>query len=282
MADALQLVKVLHVNAIVDGRQGTNDHFRDLFGAELHSELPVIDEVEASLMTIGGTLFEWFAPVAVSERGQGRLLGMYGDHYLGIEYQVPDVGDARDVTLAKGVRILRDDGPVFFTHPRDCFGVSWEIFDRDFFEPHDDQPPTLTKTRTDEYWSTEHPLRITGLARWSAAVNDLDAATGFYEDFLGVPVQYREARPNAVAQATGLVAGDTVMELISPTGDGPVRRYLDRYDQHIRSVTFSVQSLDRVEAYFDERGVALVDGDGPGTRAIPPEQNHGLLFEFTE
>ncbi len=27
---------------------------------------------------------------------------------------------------------------------------------------------------------------------------------------------------------------------------------------------------------------ALVDGDAPGARAIPPEQSHNLFFEFTE
>ncbi len=282
MADAVQLVKVLHVNALVDGYQGTIDHFRDLFGAELHLEQPAIDEVETILMTIGGTLFEWFAPVAVSKRGQGRLLGMYGDHYLGMEYQVPDVPEAREIVVAKDVRILRETAGYFFTHPADCFGISWEIFDGDFFDARDDHAPTLTKALTDEYWSTEHPLGITGLARWSAAVHDLDAATAWYEDFLGVPVLYREARPNAVAQAAGLPAGDTVMELISPTGAGPVQRYLDRYKQHMRATTFTVQKMDRVEDYFTERGIALVDGDAPGTRAVPPQQNHGLLLEFTE
>ena len=50
----------------------------------------------------------------------------------------------------------------------------------------------------------------------------------------------------------------------------------------VRSTTFSVRSIDRVEEYFLERGITLVDGDAPGAPAIPPEQNHGLLFEFTE
>jgi hypothetical protein len=39
-------------------------------------------------MTLGGVMFEFFAP---KERGQGRLLARYGDHYVGIEYHVPDV-----------------------------------------------------------------------------------------------------------------------------------------------------------------------------------------------
>lgn len=282
MADHMQLVKVLHVNALVGGYQGTIDHFRDLFGGELHFEQPAIDEVETALMTIGGTLFEWFAPVAISHRGQGRLLGIYGDHYLGMEYQVADLAEARAVVVSKGVRILREEERVFFTHPRDCFGVSWEIFAGDFFAPRDDVTPSLTSAFGSGYWSDEHPLGITGLARWSAAVDDLDAATAWYEDFLGEGVLYREPRPNTVAEAVGLPAGDTVMELISPTGDGPVRRYLDHYTQHMRATTFSVRSMDRVEKYFAERGITLVDGDAPGARAIPPEQNHGLLFEFTE
>jgi catechol 2,3-dioxygenase-like lactoylglutathione lyase family enzyme len=266
----------------VDGLQGTIDHFRDLLGGELHLEQPAIDEVETALMTIGGTLFEWFAPVAISHRGQGRLLGMYGDHYLGMEYQVADVAKARAVVVSKGVRILREEPNYFFTHPRDCFGVSWEILAGDFFAPRGDMPPMLSTAYGPDYWSDEHPLGITGLARWSAAVDDLEAAAAWYEDFLGTPVLYREPRPNAVAEAVGLSAGDTVMEIISPTGDGPVQRYLDRYSQHMRATTFSVRSLDHVEHYFTKRGIALVDGDAPGARAIPPKQNHGLHFEFTE
>jgi catechol 2,3-dioxygenase-like lactoylglutathione lyase family enzyme len=281
MADHLEIVKVLHVNALVDGYEDTVAHFRNLFGGEVHLEQAAIDDVETCLMTIGGTLFEWFAPVRITERGQGRLLGMYGDHYLGIEYQVPDIDVAREVVVAKGVRILREQPQVLFTHPADCFGVSWELFTGDFFAG-DTTGPTLTSRFGPRYWSDEHPLGITGLARWSAAVEDLDAATVWYEDFLGTSILYRERRPNAVAQAVGLAAGDTVMELISPTGDGPVRRYLDRYRQHMRAVTFSVRDLDRVEEYFAERGISLADGDAPGTRAVPAAQNHNLLFEFTE
>jgi catechol 2,3-dioxygenase-like lactoylglutathione lyase family enzyme len=282
MVDHIQLVKVLHVNALVDGYQDTIDHFRDLFGGELHLEQPAIDEVETALMTIGGTLFEWFAPVSVSHRGQGRLLGRYGDHYLGMEYQVPDLAEARAVVESKGVRILREQPNVFFTHPRDCFGVSWEIFAGDFFAPPDGTAPLLATEFGPNYWSDEHPLGITGLARWSAAVDDLDAATAWYEDFLGASVLYREPRPRAVAKAVGLSAGDTVLELISPTGDGPVQHYLDRYTQHMRATTFAVRSIEQVQEYFATRGITLVDGDAPGARAIPPERNHGLLFEFTE
>ena len=71
-------------------------------------------------------------------------------------------------------------------------------------------------------------------------------------------------------------------ELISPIGSGPIERYLARYGDGIRSTVFAVRDLDRVRRYFAERGVTLGPGDAPDTLAIAPEDNLGLLFEFSE
>ncbi len=50
----------------------------------------------------------------------------------------------------------------------------------------------------------------------------------------------------------------------------------------MRAIVFKVKEMNQVEKYLQAKGVDLVEGDAPGSRAIPPEQNHGLLFEFTE
>jgi hypothetical protein len=131
VAERLDLLHVNHINAIVDGYQDTVDHFRGLYGAQFHSRIPG-DEVDACLMSIGRVIFEFFAPKQRSERGQGRLLATYGDHYIGIEYEVPDLHVAKDMMLAKGMRILFDGGVYFLTHPADSFGVSFEIYDGDW------------------------------------------------------------------------------------------------------------------------------------------------------
>jgi hypothetical protein len=125
-------------------------------------------------------------------------------------------------------------------------------------------------------------MSLTGLVRFSVAVEDLAAAVNRFVTVAGGEVCYKGGRWTAAANAVGLRVGDTVIELISPTGPGPVRDYLDRYGERIRSTVFGVTSLDRAERYLRDKGISMTDGDAPGARAVPAAQNHGLLFEFTE
>ena len=283
MAKSLDLIQVNHPNALVTSYDDTLEHFRRLFGAHLNMEIPESDGVRAVLMTIGHVILEFFAPLEVTERGQGRLMGLYGDHYLGIEYRVADLAAARDTLAAEGVRNIRDPGHVFFTHPADCFGVSFEIFEGDFYAPEmETTNPRWTAPPPREYWAEEHPMGILGLARWSVAVPDLEPATRFYTSVMGAEQVYQEPRPNASAESIGLQLGDAIVELIAPTGEGRVQAFLERYKQHMRAIVYEVRDMPQLEKYLESKGVDLVEGDAPGSRAIPPEQNHGLLFEFTE
>src|SRR5262245_44812969 len=116
MTDHLELRRVSHLNVITDGYTDTVSHFRDRLGFQLNMEIPDRgDGTEACLMTLGRVMFEFFAPRARTERGQGRLLDRFGDHYIGIEYEVPDVVLAREACLRRGIRIINDPGNFFFT-----------------------------------------------------------------------------------------------------------------------------------------------------------------------
>ena len=220
-------------------------------------------------------MFEVFAP------SQYLLHARFGPHYVGIEYQVPDADEARAEVLARGMRVIRElPGVAIHVHPAEAFGVAWEFFGRSF---HDDPPPVqyVAPLKPAEYWR-EHPLGYTGLKRYSVAVSDLEAAARFFADFLGATRIYEEARPAVAARSAGFTLADTVVELISPIGPGPITpRYLVRYGDGIRSTVFAVHDLDQVRPYFAERGVLVDPGDAPDTLAIRPESNLGLLFEFS-
>jgi catechol 2,3-dioxygenase-like lactoylglutathione lyase family enzyme len=278
----LDLIKVNHINAITDGYADTVTHFRDRLGFQLNMEIPDMgDGTEACLMTLGGVMFEFFAPKERGERGQGRLLDRFGDHYSGIEYRVPDVVAARQLCEAQGVRIINDVGHFFHTYPGSCLGISFELWDGDWHAPHPDNP-RFNDVHPASYWRDEHPMGVTGLARISVAVEDLDAALGIFQTFTGAPVIAKVERPRAAATGVQLQAGDAVFELLAPTGEGAVSDYLARYGQRIRSTVFRVADLGRVERYLEGQGFSLVPGDADDARAIPPEQNKHLLFEFTE
>jgi catechol 2,3-dioxygenase-like lactoylglutathione lyase family enzyme len=262
-----------HINAMVEDLEKGIDHLRDLYGAQFNLDLPG-DQWHACLITIGGVMFEVFAPL------QYLLHARFGPHYVGIEYQVPDADEARAEVLAREMRVIRELGVAIHVHPAEAFGVAWEFFGQSF---QADPPPVpyVEPLKPSDYWR-EHPLGYTGLKRYSVAVSDLESATKFFEEFLRATKIYDEARPDIAARAVGLTVDDTVAELLSPIGPGPIERYLARYGDGIRSTVFAVRDLDAVRSYFAGRGITLHPGDAPDTLAIAPEDNLGLLFEFSE
>jgi catechol 2,3-dioxygenase-like lactoylglutathione lyase family enzyme len=281
MAGTLELLRISHVNAIVDGYADTLAHFCDRLGFQLNMEIPDGgDGTDACLATLGGVMFELFAPKERGERGQGRLLDRFGDHYIGVEFQVPDVPAAREWCNEHDVRIINDTGRFFFTYPGACLGISWELWNGNWLDPHPENA-SFTSVHPASYWEAQ-PLGITGLARLSVAVNELDDAIETLQRFTGAPVIDKFERPRAAAHAAHLQVGDTVMELLAPTGDGPVGRYLERYGERIRSTVFRVLDLGRTEAALADLGLSVVDSATGDAIAIAPEQNKNLRFEFTE
>jgi catechol 2,3-dioxygenase-like lactoylglutathione lyase family enzyme len=203
----------------------------------------------------------------------------YGPHYVGIEYQA-DIDEVRAAVAERGIRIVRDIGVALHTHPADCFGVSFEFYGGYF---HDNDWPLLGgKMKSPDYWRDEHPLGLTGLKGYSVAVADIDAASAFFRSFLSAEPVYEAPRPAVAARALGVQVGDAVVELITPVGDGPLQRHLQRYGDGIRSTIFGCRDIEQTRRYFTERGVELVPGDAPGALAVPAESNLGAIFEFSE
>jgi catechol 2,3-dioxygenase-like lactoylglutathione lyase family enzyme len=275
----LRLLKLSHVNAIVDGYESAVDHFVGRLGFQFNLRVDHPgDDVDACLLSLGPVIFELFAPRQRTERGQGRLLALYGDHYIGAEYQVPDVAAARAACDALGVRILSDLGHFFFTHPRDGFGVSWEVWDGDWHVPPAEAP--FTPAHSDAYWRDAHPLGVTGLACLRAAVPDLATAVAYFDRVFAAPVVYRDARPAVGAEAAGVHVGDTVVELLAPAGPGELTDFLERYGPRLRSTVFEVDDLERAGRHLAAIGIPLVDGDDAKSRLLAPEHNHGLRMEL--
>jgi catechol 2,3-dioxygenase-like lactoylglutathione lyase family enzyme len=273
MTDKWQLIHPNHVNAIVDGYEATIEHFRDRLGFTLDLQIPDSgDGTDACLMTLGGVMFEFFAPKERGERGQGRLLARYGDHYVGVEYHVPDVVSARRFATENGIRIINDLGTAFFTYPGSSFGIAFEIYDDDFKQFA--QPAG--------YWETRHPLGLTGLARLSAAVENVEAAAARLHGLAEVSEIGPVRRPGAAAKGVQMQVGSVVWELLEPTGDGALADYLGRYGQRIRSTVFKARDLTEVEKRLTSQGFDLIPGDADGALAINPAQNKNLLFEFTD
>jgi catechol 2,3-dioxygenase-like lactoylglutathione lyase family enzyme len=279
--DCLVLRKLNHINAIVDGYQSALDHFVGRLGFQLNLPIPAQgDDVDACLVSLGPVMFEFFAPRQRTDRGQGRLLELYGDHYIGAEYQVAGVAAARATCEAHGIRLLNDRGFFFFTHPRDSFGISWELWDGDWHTPHP-EARAFSPVHPAEYWRDEHPLGVIGLSCLRAAVPELSTAVGFFEGAMGASVAYREARPAIGAEAVGVQFADTVVELLAPAGDGELAAFLDRFGPRLRSTVFTVGDREAARQHLEAIGIPLSEGDDPKSLLLSPDHNHGLRFEIT-
>jgi len=272
MAKTIHPVRVNHLNVVLEDFQGSIAHLNKVFGAEMLNDLGGKDW-HACLIDIGDVIFEIFTPFNFF------LNTRYGPHYLGIEYSVPSMPEAREVVAAHNVRIARDIVAAIHTHPADGFGSSFEFWDGVF---HGNDKLTGGPMKGPAYWRDQHPLGLTGLKAHTHAVEDIDKATKFLGTFLDAKPAYDAARPDIDARARGFHIGDAILELVTPEGDGVLRRHLNRHGEGIRSTIFGVRDMGQARRHFAGLGVPLVAGTIPGSVAVPAEANLGLTFEFAE
>lgn len=268
----IRCAKVNHLNMVLQDFDESLNHFRKYFGADLLYDIPR-PELHAGVIDIGRVLFEFFVP------HEFLLNARYGPHYLGIEYQA-DMRQVREVLAAQRIRIARDIGDAVHTHPADCFGIAFEFYAGEF---HDRHYETLgRKLHPASYWRDRHPLGLTGLIGYTVAVADLPAASRFFQTFLGAEPAYETARDAAAGHAIGLTLAGSTVELITPSGEGEISRYLHRYGNGIRSAILGVRNLHQARHHFIRQGLGITQSTHPNGFAIPAEDNLGVIFEFVE
>ena len=272
MTDKIRCIEMQHINMCTRDFDASMEHFKRVFGAQFVHDIPA-PQWHAVLLYMGGVLFEMFVPE------HWLVNARYGPHWVGLEYQIGDVAETRQNLQDRGLGMVRDIGIAIHSEPEECFGVAFEFYDRSFFS--DDAVAWIEPLQPASYWRDEHPIGFTGLARYSIAVGDHDAALAFYDDLFDLEVTYEEERPAIGARATGIQLADTVVELLSPTGPGPIADQLHRYGDGMRSVVFGVTDLDRAARHFAGHGITLVPGDRDDTLAIRPADNRGMMMEFS-
>jgi len=263
--------KTSHTNIVIEDLAHSVRHLEAVFGGSAMLDLPG-DNWHACLVEVGGLIVELFEP------RHFMLHGRIGPHYLGLEYEA-DMDEARAAIAAHGVRITRDLGQAVHTDPADCFGVDYEFFGGSFYGP--DAPHVKTHTRSPAHWAA-HPIGYAGLVGYTHAVIDIEAAATFLQSFLGAQPVYDSARAGLGARAVGLEIAGAVCELLAPTGEGPLQRDMMRTGQGIRSTVYGVTDVAATRAYLESKGLRVIDGTAPGSIAVDPRDNLGILFEFTE
>jgi methylmalonyl-CoA/ethylmalonyl-CoA epimerase len=127
--------------------------------------------------------------------------------------------------------------------------------------------------------------RVTGLHHVAVAGDDERSGEQLFASLLGAPVH--------AEQGDGFTermydAGGAFVQTLEATGEGVVRRFLDRRGPGLHHIAFTVDSLDEALADLEARGVALVDrtarpgGMGSRIAFLHPSAAGGVLIELVE
>ena len=121
------------------------------------------------------------------------------------------------------------------------------------------------------------------------AVENIEAATRFYEEHFRVRVGKPEVVEEQGIVATMFEVGESMIELVQPTRpDSPVGKFLEKRGEGFHHVAFKVDDLEAALRDLKENGVELIDEEprigAGGTRMafLHPRGAHGVLTELVE
>jgi len=279
MPGSLKVLRMGHLNHLTTDWDATQRHYEDLLGGAYLMQIGGNPFTDGFLIDVGGEIIEVLLP-KVMDKAEGKQLTRYGPHYSSIELLVPDRAEAQEAVTSRGIRLLLDGPNDFLTRASDTEGILLQVYDGDW---HADPPPAhfKGKKRPADWWCDVHPIGYTGLRHVTFATDDLERSRAFWLDLCAGEERYREARPAAAAEAIGIDIGIPV-ELIAPTGEGSVSRFLDHFGPKIRSITYEVADLGRTQAYFASKGITLAPGDIPDSLMLTAEDNRGAIVQFVE
>ena len=121
------------------------------------------------------------------------------------------------------------------------------------------------------------------------AVTNIDEATPFYRDVLGMEFEGTEVVTEQKVKVAFFVVGESRIELLEPTSpDSPVAKFLEKNGPGVHHVAFEVADLEGRLAQLKEQGVRLID-ESPRMGAhktriafMHPKASGGVLTELCQ
>lgn len=121
------------------------------------------------------------------------------------------------------------------------------------------------------------------------AVEDIEAASRFYESNFGAVPGEPEVVEDQGIVATMFKVGESSIELVQPTRpDSPVGRFLTRRGEGFHHVAFEVDDLQQALSKLKLNGVNLIDEEprkgagGMRVAFVHPDGAFGVLTELVE
>lgn len=126
---------------------------------------------------------------------------------------------------------------------------------------------------------------VTVMDHVGVAVADADTSAAWYESELGLSVSHDETIQEIGVRLLYLSppAGGPAVQLVQPTGPGPVREFLESHGEGMHHVCFAVADLTRTLAAVTGAGDVRPFTGARGQRcAFLPLAPGNLLVELTE
>jgi methylmalonyl-CoA epimerase len=133
--------------------------------------------------------------------------------------------------------------------------------------------------------SVDEAARFRRLDHIAILVRSTDDALAYYRDRLGFPVVAEEVLQTPPVRLTYVDCGNTLIQLLEPTGDSPLAQALADKGEGIHHICFAAQDVvGAAVAHGDEGSGDPLQGTGRGRASafVPGPVHHGVLVEVTE
>jgi methylmalonyl-CoA/ethylmalonyl-CoA epimerase len=130
---------------------------------------------------------------------------------------------------------------------------------------------------------------LTEIDHVAIAVNDLEAAIGYYRDTFGAEVVHRERVESDGVEEALIQVADSYVQLLTPTrDDSPVAKYLANKGEGLHHVGYRVADCAAaLQAVKDQGGRVIDEAPRPGSRGttvafVHPKAAFGTLIELVQ
>ena len=133
------------------------------------------------------------------------------------------------------------------------------------------------------------PPRVKRIDHVAVVVADLDEATAFWQEALGLSLAALKEEPAEKAIVAFLPVDGNEIELVKPTADDSgTAKFLAKRGPGMHHICLEVEDLDGMLARLKARGVQLINAEpvekpnGIRYAFVHPKSTHGVLVELYE
>jgi methylmalonyl-CoA/ethylmalonyl-CoA epimerase len=132
-------------------------------------------------------------------------------------------------------------------------------------------------------------MKISKIDHIGIAVSDLEEASIFYRDVLGLPLLGTEEVPTQKVKVVMFQVGESKIELLQPTSpDSPIAVFLEKKGPGIHHVAYSVHDASGAVKELIEKEVQMIDREprpgagGSKIAFIHPKESGKVLTELCQ